>query len=202
MAGDDTKERILSAAEKVFAQQGFAGASLRELTREAGVNLAAIHYHYGSKEELLRAVLARIIGPVNQKRLAMLAEVEAKAGKKPPVLESILHAFIAPDLELIRDLGERGRIITRFVGRSYTESTEMVQALIKEFFGELGQKFVKALKRALPKYSEAEIYERLHWLIGIITYILADAGPTHTQLTDIDGLTKRLVAFVAAGMRA
>ncbi len=204
MPSENTKERILNAAEKLFAEHGFAGTSLRELTRAAQVNLAAVNYHFGSKDEVLRAVLRRIVKPVNQERLKMLSEVEEVAGGKPPLLEKILEAFIAPDLRLIRDLGERGVIITRFLGRSYTEPSSLVQELIKEHFSELGQRFLTALEKALPEIPKEEIYERLHWLIGIITYILANTGPTAilAELSDIDALTERLIAFAAAGMRA
>ena len=66
MAATDTKERILDAAELLFAAHGFAGTSLRAVTREAGVNLAAVHYPYGTEEDLLRAVLGRIVIAVNR----------------------------------------------------------------------------------------------------------------------------------------
>jgi AcrR family transcriptional regulator len=72
LASKDTKERILDAAERLFAAHGFAGTSLRAVTKEAGVNLAAVHYHFGTKEDLLRAVLSRIVIPVNRERLEML----------------------------------------------------------------------------------------------------------------------------------
>ena len=79
-------------------------------------------------------MFSRIVIPVNRERLEMLEQVEAAAGSDPPSLEGILEAFIAPDLRLIRDLGERGVIITRFLGRSYTEPAEMVQALSREHY--------------------------------------------------------------------
>lgn len=197
---NNTRDRILSTAERLFATHGFSGTSLRELTKEADVNLGAVNYHFGSKEDLLRAVLTRIVAPTNQERLKLLDEVDTE----DPTLEAILHAFIVPDLQLIRDLGERGRIIARFLGRSSAEPSELVQELTTEQFGDLGQRFVAALATVLPHLSQAEIYERLHWLIGIITYILADAGPTasHTDISDTEALAQRLLQFAAAGMRA
>ena len=205
MAGTDTKERILDAAERLFAVHGFAGTSLRAVTKEAGVNLAAVHYHFGNKEDLLRAVLSRIVIPVNRERLEMLEQVEAAAGSNPPSLEGILEAFIAPDLRLIRDLGERGVIITRFLGRSYTEPAEMVQALSREHYEELGQRFMEALARALPEVPQAEVYWRFKLVVGVLTYILADTDPTGgyaEDLSDVDGTVRRLIAFLAAGLRA
>ena len=205
MAGTDTKERILDAAERLFAAHGFAGTSLRAVTKEAEVNLAAVHYHFGTKEDLLRAVLSRIVIPVNRERLKMLEQVEAAAGSDPPSLEGILEAFIAPDLRLIRDLGERGVIITRFLGRSYTEPAEMVQALSREHYEELGQRFMAAFARALPGVPQAELYFRFKLVLGVLTYILADTDRTGgyaEDLSDVDGTVRRLVAFLAAGLRA
>src|SRR5918995_3621308 len=97
----ETKEKILDAAERLFATHGFAGTSLRAVTKEAGVNLAAVHYHFGTKEDLLRAVLSRIVIPVNRERLKMLEQVEAAAGSDPPSPAGVLQGFIAPALPLV-----------------------------------------------------------------------------------------------------
>jgi AcrR family transcriptional regulator len=205
LASKDTKERILDAAERLFAAHGFAGTSLRAVTKEAGVNLAAVHYHFGTKEDLLRAVLSRIVIPVNRERLEMLEQVEAAAGSDPPSLEGILEAFIAPDLRLIRDLGERGVIIARFLGRSYTEPAEMVQALSREHYEELGQRFMGAFARALPEVPQSELYFRFKLVLGVLTYFLADNDLTAgyaEDLSDVEGTVGRLVAFLAAGLRA
>jgi AcrR family transcriptional regulator len=117
MPGADTREKILDAAERHFAGHGFAGTSLRAVIREAGVNLAAVHYHFGTKEDLLRAVLDRVVVPVNRERLERLGRLEVSSGDEPLTVEGILEAFLAPGLRSIRDLGERGVIITRFLGR-------------------------------------------------------------------------------------
>jgi AcrR family transcriptional regulator len=205
LAGTDTRERILDAAERLFATDGFAGTSLRAVTREADVNLAAVHYHFGSKEDLLRAVLDRVVVPINRERLERLGQLEAGSGDEPPPLEGILEAYLAPGLRSIRDLGERGVIITRFLGRSYTEPSELVQALVREQFGEVGQRFTEALGRALPHLPEEEHHRRFMLVVGVMTYIQADAGRTGEyadDLSDVDGMVRRLVAFLAAGLRA
>ena len=90
-----TRERILDAAEQLFSRAGFNGASLRPITTDAGANLAAVHYHFGSKEALLKAVVARRIDPVNQQRLALLAEYE-QAGGGALSVEEVVHAFVQP----------------------------------------------------------------------------------------------------------
>src|SRR5688500_13800412 len=173
LSGRATKERLLNAAERLFAARGFAGTSLREVTASAGVNVAAIHYHFGSKEELLRAVLSRIVEPVNRERLEMLNQAVAAAAPAPASVEAILEAFLAPDLRIIRDLGERGAVITRFMGRSYTEPSELVRRMIQEQFGELGSRFHQALCRAVPDVPPDELFWRLMAVVAVITNMLA-----------------------------
>src|SRR5258705_11177243 len=89
----DTKHRILDSAERLFAEYGFAGVSLRAIIADAKVNLAAIHYHYHSKEALFDAVILRRLEPINRERLELLDALE-RTGK--PTLEQILEAFFAP----------------------------------------------------------------------------------------------------------
>jgi AcrR family transcriptional regulator len=204
VSSQGTKERILDAGEKLFGQRGFAGTSLREITREAEVNLAAVHYHFGSKEALLKAVFDRIVGPTNHERLERLEEVESRTGESAPTVEAILEAFIAPDLRLIRDLGERGLLVSRFLGRATSEPSELVQELIREQFGALGQRFLDALSRALPDAPRELLFERLLWVVAILTSILADTGPaaSHLDPNETEALGSRLITFAVAGMRA
>jgi AcrR family transcriptional regulator len=207
-AGDrtSTPQRILDAAERLFAEKGFAGTSLREVTALAGVNVAAVHYHFGSKDELLRAVLSRIVEPVNRERLELLERAEADAAPRPPPIEAILEAFIAPDLRVIRDLGERGAVITRFIGRSYTEPTELVRRMVAEQFGELGLRFHRALCRAVPDVPPQELYWRLMAVVGVITYMLATTSEGERgqllEPDDVEGTLQRMVTFLAPGLVA
>ena len=201
-----TRERLLDAAERLFAARGFDGTSLREVTAAAGANVAAIHYHFGSKEELLRAVLSRIVAPVNSERLRLLELAEADAAPGAPSVEAILEAFLAPDLQVIRDLGERGAVVTRFMGRSYTEPSDLVRRMVGEQFGELGQRFHHALCRAIPDVPPEEVYWRLMAVVAVITYMLAAPGDNGSgsllDPNDLEGTLRRLVAFLAPGLRA
>lgn len=201
-----TKDLILDAAEALFADHGFAGTSMRMITAEAGVNLAAINYHFGSKENLLRAVLDGIVRPVNQERLDRLDLAIARSGDAGPTVEAILEAFIAPDLESIHDLGERGVIIARFLGRTSTEPASFVQQLVREQFSELGSAFHQALARALPSVPDQEVWWRLTAVIAVITSMLSwrpgEDARALLDPDDIEGTTRRFVAFAAAGMRA
>jgi AcrR family transcriptional regulator len=202
MSRDATRRRILDTAERHFALHGFSGTSLRGITRDAGVNVAAIHYHYGSKEQLLRATLERIVAPVNAERLRLLDEALAGAG--PPSIEAILSAFLCPDLILIRDLGERGMMIARFSGRSATEPDEVVARVLGEVFGDLGARFVAALALAQPEVPPAELLWRLRCVVAIITYLLANTGNPLSllDLDDVPGTAERLVGFLAPALRS
>jgi len=203
MPRDATRQRILDTAERHFGLYGFAGTSLRGITRDARVNVAAIHYHYGSKEQLLGATMDRIVAPVNAERLRLLDEAIAAAGGAPSV-EAILSAFLCPDLILIRDLGDRGVMMARFSGRSSTEPGEVVARVLRGIFGDLGDRFIDALAVAVPDVPRSELAWRLRCVVAIITYLLANTGTglALLDLDDVDGTAERLVAFLAPAIRS
>ena len=198
-----TKDKILDAAERLFAQNGYAGTSLRMITAAAGANLAAVNYHFRSKETLIKAVYARRIGPVNEKRLAMLT---AASGVSPS-LEEILRAFVGPMLELPTDVAA-GVDFRRLMGRMYVEPGEKVQEFLRDLMMPVGQRFITAFHRALPDLPRVELLWRLHFSIGVIAHNLA--GRYHLQMlsgglcdpTDVNANVERVVAFLAAGLRA
>ncbi len=204
----DTKARILDAAEATFAQEGFDRASLRVITARAGVNLAAVHYHFGSKEALLEATVRRRLDPVNRERLERLDAVEAAAGAAAPALEPVLEAFLAPPILALAALGERGRLIAHLIARVYFEGGVEPRRVLVEQFREVVQRFAGALGRALPQLPPEEILRRLQYGIGVMTHVLADAPQIHriapVPLAEEDAETTlaRVLAFVTAGMQA
>lgn len=203
MVAEDTRERILDAAEHLFADRGFDGASIRDVTAEAGVNLAAVHYHFGSKEDLLRAVLERVVLPTNAERLRMMQEAHARPGG--PRIADLLRAFILPELRLARDLGPRGQCITRLVGRMFSEPNEIVHELAAELFSEVGGSFIDGLHQALPDLDEQEVAFRMQCVVGVSTFFLADTVPSEWKLIDLndaEGATERLVDFLEPALSA
>src|SRR6187399_3327842 len=112
----DTKTRILDAGERLFVEHGFEATSLRSLTTSAGVNLAAVHYHFGSKEELFQAVLTRRLDPMNQERIDLLAKMEREAGDKAVSCEKLISAMLVPALRLARDEKRGGKHFLRLLG--------------------------------------------------------------------------------------
>jgi AcrR family transcriptional regulator len=203
-----TKERILDAAEQLFAEHGFAATSLRMITAAARVNLAAVNYHFHSKEALIRAVFDRRLGPVNQERLQLLEACEARAGRRPPPLEEVLEAFFGPALRLGRGLARRGIDFQRLMGRMYSETGEQFRSLLQEQFTEVAVRFRAALRRALRRLPPAELYWRMHFGIGAMAHTLA--GVEYLQFvsegrcdpSDVEGTVRRLVTFLSAGLRA
>jgi AcrR family transcriptional regulator len=205
-AAAETRERLLDTAEQLFAEEGIARTSLRAITLAAGVNVAAIHYHFGSKEALLQSVFARHLAPVNQERLARLEAIEESATEQRLPLERVLEAFLAPVLALLGD-PEGARLAVLF-GRLYTEPEDLVVNLLREQFREVADRFTAALRRALPELSEAEVVWRLHCAIGAVGHVLASAHQPEVARelglprSDDATMLRRLTAFCAAGFRA
>lgn len=202
--GDErgTKARLVDAAERLFATQGVAATSLRSITAEAGVNVAAVHYHFGSREALLRAVLARRVDPVNRERLRRLAGLEAAEGAPagPPSLEALLEAFLAPAFEAVEADPELARVGALL----FQEPREEARALVAELFGEVVAHFEAALARALPALPADELRDRVSFVVGAMVHQLAGAGLPALPAPDREARRRlaRLVRFCAAGLRA
>ena len=208
MKKKDTKTIILNAAEDLFAARGPNATSLRQVISRAKVNLAAIHYHFGSKESLLQAVLSRRLVPLNAERLALLDIYEREAGRRAIPLPKILEALVGPALRLSRDPKKGGTKFMRLLGRCFTEPDEKIQAMITRQVETVAERFTPAFQRALPKVPLVDLFWRLHFLVGAMAHTMADAerlGRFSEGLCDPDdteGTIRRLVAFLNAGLKA
>jgi AcrR family transcriptional regulator len=164
------------------------------------VNLAAVHYHLGSKQALLAAVLARHAEPINRERLARLTAL-GSSGSAPGV-EDILQAFLAPALDRARRDPELGDVIALVQG----EPLERAAPLVRAQFGEVIRRFGDALCAALPERPPAAVRERLHFAVGALLHLLSGRPRASFDgdlgISDDDALAERLVAFLAAGFRA
>jgi AcrR family transcriptional regulator len=195
----ETKDRILDTAERLFAENGYATTSLRHIITEANVNLSAIHYHFGSKQELLDALILRKANPVNQARLALLdrAVEEAKPGL-PPV-ERIVEAFILP----MAEAAENHPQFVSVMGRLYSEG--LMPAILQRYFKDVLIRFTEALHFALPDLPEAELHWRLHFMGGAIGHAVSRSPIFPSEQFQNMGLGARLVrlgAFLAGGLKA
>jgi len=203
----ETRTRILDAAEELFMQHGFEGTSMRLLTARAGVNLAAVNYHFGSKHALIEALFRRRLDPMNTARLAALEKLEAEARPADP--ERIIRAFVGESLRMIEDAKGGGRTFIRLLGRTYTEPAKPVRALIGQLYAPVMARFKSAFERALPHMPREEVVWRMHFMFGTLSYTLAAtdavqliAGFKPEDRHDARLLEDRLTAFLAAGLAA
>ena len=195
----DTKEKIMDTAERLIGEQGYGATSLRQIIAEAGVNLAAVHYHFGSKEGLLDAVVARKAAPVNAARIARLERVEAEAGSSPLEVERVLESFFIPTAEV----ASRSPEFVRLMGRMLTEG--MMPRIVEKHFHATGLRFVTALGRALPELPQEELLWRVHFMVGAMAHTMCCA-PIFPLMAgepaDHVPRMQRLVTFLGAGFRA
>src|SRR5512132_2191017 len=157
----ETRTRILDAAEELFMQHGFEGTSMRTLTAKAGVNLAAVNYHFGSKDSLIEAVFRRRLDPMNAARIAELDRLEA-APAPAPSADAIIRAFLRASLAMIEDVKSGGRNFTRLLGRTYTEPSKPIRALIGQLYAPAMARYKSAFERAVPELPKDELIWRMH----------------------------------------
>jgi AcrR family transcriptional regulator len=197
-----TKQRILDSAEALFARHGFAGASLRQVTASANVNLAAVNYHFGSKENLINEVFRRRLDSLNDQRLRALHAVQEH---KEFTLEDVLGAFVRPALSLSQD-EQGGAGFVRVLARAYAEHNEQLRKFLHDNYGPALKQFAAAFAKLLPNLDKQELYWRLDIISGALTYAMADFGmikrrgvseQQHRELS-----AEHLVKFAAAGLRA
>ncbi|MBI3372448.1 MAG: TetR family transcriptional regulator [Betaproteobacteria bacterium] len=205
----ETRTRILDAAEDLFMQHGFEATSMRMLTAKAGVNLAAVNYHFGSKDALIEAVFRRRLDPMNAERLAELDRLETEANGKPLPPEAIIRAFIRTSLKMVGDTRSGGRTFVRLLGRTYTEPSKPIRALIGQLYCQTIERFKAAFTRALPQLPREELFWRMHFMFGTLSYTLAAtdtvqmiAGTKPEDRHDARALEERLVGFLCAGLHA
>lgn len=198
-----TKERILGAAEELFAQNGFAGTSLREVTSRADVNVAAVNYHFGSKENLVNEVFRRRMDEMSEQRLAQLALAKENS---PGDLEAILSAFIRPALALNIDR-HGGAAFVRVLARAYAEKNDGLRQFLSDNYGHVLREFSKALGAAMPGLPKEELLWRLDFVAGALTYAMADFGLIKrpagvSEKAHCEKAAQALIRFAAAGLRA
>lgn len=200
-----TKDRILDAAEILFAQHGFDAASMRMISSAAEVNLAAINYHFQSKEALMEAVYVRRVGPVNERRIELLNQYIMEAGGAPLTPERILEAFSQPVLEVFDQWPHISLLMVRVL---YLQDRDSFRRIFTSLFQTVGAYFLRALVGALPHLTQEQIFLRMQYFLGSFLHIMASGDamrslskgaftpPSQSQMI------RQLIHFTAAGMRA
>jgi AcrR family transcriptional regulator len=200
----DTKEQIISVAKRLFAERGFAGTTLRNVISEADVNLAAVHYHFGSKEELFRAVVQRFARPIVEQELSLLKQLQT--GGRVPSVEEILTAVLKPCLEFLAQDREFLLVHTQFMGRCWAEP-EPLKSIVEGEFAASMEAFLDVLQRALPDQSRSQLAWKFDLVIAALVRVQSEAGQPLAllQSTDPESVQvaiDRLVKFLSAGMRS
>ncbi len=198
-----TKERILAAAERLFAEHGFAETSLREVTRRADVNLAAVNYHFGSKSNLVNEVFRRRLDELSHTRLAAL---QAAEHAQPGDLDAVLAAFVEPALALTLDRSG-GSVFVRVIARAYAEKDESLRRFLSDNYGHVMREFARAIAACLPDLPRERLYWRLDFLAGALTYAMADFGQIKrpggvSEVEHCRRAGQELIRFAAGGLRA
>lgn len=203
----DTKDRILDSAEHLFASQGFAATSLRQITSEAAVNLAAVNYHFQSKDLLIEAVLRRKVEPINARRLDMLDALESQLPDVVPTLEEVLKAFILPVL----DAGLLGVELGEFpivMGRLLNTPDDWAQGMIDRVLGAVKVRVAQGINRAVRGLRREDLAWAVHFSAGVMSYhlcggnLLRVLGQNSVDLHDHPEAVERMVTYIAAGIRA
>jgi AcrR family transcriptional regulator len=206
-ARHETRERLLDAAEDLFAAKGFEAVSLREITNTAAANVAAVNYHFGSKEKLITAVMMRHIIPINAKRMAMLAELSARNAK--PTVREVVEAFMRPLVNHIQSQKPGKGLFAKFMGRLMGEEgacglpEEAVPSFLETF-----EQVVKALQEAVPGLTAQRAYLRLKFCFAVTAdAMMQDAA--FRQISggkagdlDFESLIEEVLMFCEGGLRA
>lgn len=203
---NETKKKILDSAEVLFAEHGFSETSLRIITSVADVNLAAVNYHFGSKKELIQAVIDRYF-----KTFTKELENEFSAynnHEKPLTTKSLLESLIKPVLRLDQVRPEGAATFMRLLGRAYTESQGHLKTFLTDKYSYLLTQFVSLVNQANPELDTKEMFWRLHFMLGTIVFALAGhqalsemAEADFKETVDTDRIMQYLIPFLTAAMQ-
>ena len=203
----DTRERIMAAAERLFAADGFDASSLRRITLEAGVNLAAVNYHFRSKDRLLREILKRRIVPLNERRLAMLQDFREKSAGLPLTIDKIFEAFLVPLFQKAPPAFGTDPVFIKMLGRVISERPELFRKEVKEHFHPIQKIFLEALREILPELPEKDLQWRFQFAVALMIAsvnqrdrIMSASGGI-CDPDDTEDMVSRLINFICAGFQ-
>ncbi|MBU2711581.1 TetR/AcrR family transcriptional regulator [Zooshikella harenae] len=209
MAQSDTVERILDAAEALFAEKGFAETSLRTITSRAGVNLAAVNYHFGSKKVLIQAVFSRFLDPFSKQLSQALDNIEAQWHEKTLSLEELLKLLF----QQILSVESRGKndlsIFMRLLGLAFSQTQGHLRKYLESVYGNTFRRYIELVVRAAPGLPKEELFWRINFMLGSVAFTMsgldalrAIAEAEYGEHPNIPVILERMVPFLASGMRA
>ena len=201
----ESLEQILDAAEYLFSKSGLHGVTLRDVAQRVGIHTTLLNYYFKDKANLFEAVFARRAAVTSGRRMKALEEYEAKAGNKPTV-EGALRAFLDTDLDLYYEGGEGWMNYGAFGARA--SNTPEGAELMDVYFDPVVLKLISILRKALPNYSDEDLFWGYHFVTGALMNTLArtgridrlSGGICHSD--DFPAVKKRMARFMAAGFLA
>jgi AcrR family transcriptional regulator len=198
---DTTRDRLLDTAERLFAEHGYQATTMRTVTADAGANIAAVNYHFGSKQALLEAVVHRALGPVVEERRRRLDALELEG---EPTVEEIVDAIISPLVERLAE--PDASLVIRLLGRLFVDPDPEMRALVKAEVSEAERRQLGMLERVLPELPREELWLRMRSMFAVVGAHLTGAFESPAAcLPEAGGceeLRARLVTVLAAGLRA
>ncbi|MBR1226386.1 MULTISPECIES: TetR/AcrR family transcriptional regulator [unclassified Bradyrhizobium] len=198
MASDHTRSAILAAAERLYADRGFGDVTLRDIVAEANVNLAAVNYHFGSKDELIAELFVTRSLATNRERLNELKAAEEAGGGRASI-EAIMHALVGPTLRGCLGPDREGSTAARFMIRASIESVPPIRRIKNREVDHL-RKFVAAMRRSLPGRGDAELYWGLHFALAMSHHTIREKerltklSEGQCDLNDVNAIVERVVA--------
>ena len=204
MAKKDTKQKILNAAELLFAEQGFSDTSLRQITGDAEVNLASVNYHFGSKKDLIKAVVDRYLAIFMPKSNAALLQL---LNEPAITLHQVFDCFVAPLMGLTAVQRRGPEIFLQLLGRGYIDNQGFLRWFIVNHYGQVLEHFTQAIQKAAPGLSSADLFWRLHFTLGTVVFTMASsealrdiAKADFNEDIDVEGLVRKMIPYLASGV--
>ena len=206
---NSTRDRILAAAQRLFSERGVKTSTLKMVTEEAGVNLAAVNYHFGTKEGLTAAIFDGLAERISRRRLQLLHECEARAGGKPLPVEDIVYVFLEP--YVLHEGGRDGALLINMLLHERVTPTPVIGTIVAKYFDRIATEFVRAFSASLPHLDAKTLYWRYYLMVSSILFSGSERGQGNrlarisggnADLSDLNELAQQLTVFIAGGMAA
>lgn len=202
-----SKRKLLDTAEHLFAEKGFEIVSIRDITQAAKTNVAAVNYHFGSRDGLMALVMMRYMVPVNEERLARLEAVERKGPGKVAPLEEIIDAFVRPLVGQVAKSGLSERLFYKLIGRIFARQGDGLPAPVEDPLRQVGERFARAFAKALPTLAPEDLSWRIHFMAGGMIHLLTRQDLLHrisngaSGTPTMEATLSRFICFAAVGLR-
>jgi AcrR family transcriptional regulator len=204
MPSDQTRTAILAAAERLYADRGFGDVTLRDIVAEANVNLAAVNYHFGSKDELIAELFVTRSLALNRERLRELKAAEEKGGGTADISD-VLRALVGPTLRGCLGPDNQRSVAARFMIRVSIESVPAIRRIRNREIDHL-RKLIAAMRHSLPGHGDVELYWGLHFALAMAQQTVRDSerltklSDGKCDVDDVEGIIARVVAVAVMGL--